>query len=137
MSAVPGAENQLVRHERMEVNTLAEAYMQDKAKVEKELGSVIEMLHHVAAVVKCSCPELVVFMWKTCPELVVFMWKINLDSRLTRCSRYTEIKVPSAEKEVLFKGITSQGASRLQTLTGHSRFGEGQNKCTLLIEAVE
>ena len=48
MSAVPGAENQVVRYQRMEVNTLAEAYMQDKAKVEKELRSVTEMLHHVA-----------------------------------------------------------------------------------------
>ena len=48
MSAVPGAENQVVRYQRMEVNALAEAYMQDKAKVEKELRSVTEMLHHVA-----------------------------------------------------------------------------------------
>ena len=93
MSAVPGAENQLVRHERMEVNTLAEAYMQDKAKVEKELGSVIEMLHHVAAVVKCSCPE-----------LVVFMWKINLDSALRGAAGTQRLRSLLLKRKCYLKG---------------------------------
>lgn len=56
MSAVPGAENQVVRYQRMEVNALAEAYMQDKAKVEKELRSVTEMLHHVAMLHPTALP---------------------------------------------------------------------------------
>ena len=38
MCSVPGAEHQILRHERMEADLMTETYLHDKAKVEKELG---------------------------------------------------------------------------------------------------
>ncbi|XP_070211944.1 coiled-coil domain-containing protein CG32809-like isoform X2 [Littorina saxatilis] len=40
MGAVPGADNQVIRHQRLEISSLAEAYLQDKTRVEKELSDL-------------------------------------------------------------------------------------------------
>ena len=40
ISSVPGAEDLFVRHQRKEVNLLAEVYLQDKHRVEQELRLV-------------------------------------------------------------------------------------------------